>query len=249
MPTFGCLDLDRVSARLAVMPDLDTDAWALPRAEILQLTWETTLATDALLPRAMHPAIPRYATLWVMRCPESPVGPFALGQVRLMGRASAHPRGYVLSAVASTPEAVAALRERWGLPATLGAVSLRRYHDRVVATATSGGRPVLEVALVDPEPISGGDVQYMASVTLARAPLDGIVAPRLVQVDPDYTFHKAERGRPVAVRFDGADWAAPGLVLTHPIAGSLTTCDTELPRIRYVMDPEMPVYRGTRRIR
>jgi acetoacetate decarboxylase len=249
MPTFGALEVDSVAARLPRMPDLDTEAWALPQAEILQLTWETTLATDALLPRSMHPAIPRYATVWVMRCPESPVGPFSLAQVRLMGRASAHPRGYVIGAVASTEEAAGALRARWGFPVEPGAVTLRRYHDRVVATATREGRRVLEVALVDPEAISGGDVQYIASVNLAKVPLDGVTAPRLVQVDPEFTFHKAERGRPAAVRFDGADWSAPGLDLVHPIAGSITTCDTELPRIRYVMDVEVPVYRGTRRIR
>ena len=53
----------------------------------------------------MHPAIPRYVTFLVTRYPESPVGPFVLAQVRLMGRAGAHPRGFVLGAVASTPEA------------------------------------------------------------------------------------------------------------------------------------------------
>jgi hypothetical protein len=29
----------------------------------------------------------------------------------------------------------------------------------------------------------------------------------------------------------------------------VTSCDTDLPRIRFVMDPEVPVVRGTRRIR
>ena len=72
--------------------------------------------TQALLPQAMHPAIPPYVTLVVTRYPESPVGPFVLVQLRLMARAGAHPRGYVLGAVASTPEAATALREGWGFP-------------------------------------------------------------------------------------------------------------------------------------
>jgi hypothetical protein len=29
----------------------------------------------------------------------------------------------------------------------------------------------------------------------------------------------------------------------------VTSCDTDLPRIRFVMNPEVPVVRGTRRIR
>src|SRR5215510_1373698 len=122
MPTFGTLELTGVVDRLPTMPDLDTGAWSLPGAEILQLAFEVPRSTGALLPRAMHPAIPPYATIWVTRYPNSPVGPFTLAQLRLMARAGAHPRGLVLGAVASTEKAAAALRERWGMPAVPGKV-------------------------------------------------------------------------------------------------------------------------------
>jgi hypothetical protein len=111
------------------------------------------------------------------------------------------------------------------------------------------GVPILDAALVDPQPISGGDVQYIHSVTLAEAPVDGKRAPWLVQVDPRYTFHKAERGRPEVSRLAGDAWGAPGLTLENPIASTVCTCDTDLPRIRFVMDPEVPVVRGTKKIR
>ena len=249
MPTFGLLDGRDVEARLPVMPHLDTEAWALPGAEILQLAWEVPLATDSLLPKAMHPAIPRYATIWVTRYPESPVGPFLLAQLRLMGRAGAHPRGYVLGAVASTPEAVTALRDRWGLPVALGAVRVRRHHDRVMATVTRDGVTALDVALVNPEVISGGDVQYIHGITFARVTEAGGPVPRLVQVDSHYTFHKAERGRPEVSRFEAPAWNAGPLALLFPISATFATCDTDLPQIRFVMDPETPVVRGTTRIR
>jgi hypothetical protein len=249
VPIFGDLDVATVAARLPALRDLDTDAWALPGAEILQMAWEVPRATQALLPRAMHPAIPPYATLLVTRYPESPVGPFLLAQLRLMGRAGAHPRGFVLGAVASTPEAASALRERWGLPVEAGSVRVVRRHDRVIATVARGDRPILDVALVDPEPIGGGDVQYIHSVTLAQIPHGGSQAPHLVQVDPHYTFHRAERGRPHVALFDADAWRAAGVRLVHPIASTITTCDTDLPRIRFVMDPEIPVARGTRRVR
>ena len=58
MPTFGTLELTRVVDRLPTMRDLDTEAWPLPGAEILQLAFEVPRATESLLPRAMHPAIP-----------------------------------------------------------------------------------------------------------------------------------------------------------------------------------------------
>ena len=248
MPLFGTLDARTVTA-VPRMPDLDTDAWTLPDAEIMQLAFEVGGDPLALLPAAMHPAIPFYVSLWVTRYPDTPVGSFTLAQVRLVGRAGAHPRGLVLGAVASTPVAVTALRDRWGFPATLGTVSLMRYHDRVTSTVTRDGAAILECSLLGPEMIAPGDVQYIASVTLADVAENGGVRRSIVQVDPHYTLKRAERGRPEMKRFDGAAWGAPGISLVHPVSGSVAVCDTDLPQIRFVMDPEIPVIRGTRRIR
>ena len=86
-------------------------------------------------------------------------------------------------------------------------------------------------------------------MTLARTPLDGTHAPWLIQVDPRYVFHKAERGRPEVTRLDAAAWGAEPLRLLSPISATMCSCDTDLPRIRFAMDPEVPVVRGTRRIR
>jgi hypothetical protein len=249
MPVFGELAVETIAARLPRVASLDAAAWTLPGAEILQLAFEVADGTRGLLPRAMHPAIPPYATWLVTRYPESPVGPFALAQLRLMGRAGAHPRGFVLAAVASTPEAARALADGWGLPAAPGTVTLRRYHDRVTAVVTRDGEPILDAALVDPEPISPGDVQYIHSVTLASVAEAGREAPALIQVDAHYTLHRAERGRPSIARFAAQAWNADGLAPRHPIAASFTTVDTDLPQIRFLMDPEIPVIRGTRRIR
>jgi len=249
MPTFGTLELSSVAGHLATLRDLDTEAWTLPGAEILQLAFEVPRATASLLPRAMHPAIPPYATIWVTRYPDSPVGPFTLAQLRLMGRAGAHPRGLVLGAVASGAEAATALRERWGLPAVPGQVTFTRRHDRITATVTRDGVTVLDCGLIDPEPIAGSDVQYIHSVTLAQAPLDGKTGPRLVQVDSRHTLKKADRGRPHVGVLEAAAWNAGPLRVLNPIAATATSSDTDLPRIRFVMDVEVPVVRGTRRIR
>ena len=245
MPVFGELELETIAGGLPAMKDLDTEAWELPKAEILQLACEVADGTRVLLPRALHPAIPEYVTFVVTRYPESPVGPFSLAQVRLMARAGVHPRGYVLGAVASSPGAVAALRERWGYPAVAGDITLRRYHDRVAAMVRREGQAILELALVDPEIVSGGDLQYIHAITLAR--VDG--AAQLIQVDPHYTLHQASRGRADVTRFEPAAWNAALVELTTPISASASTCDTDLPRIRFVMDPETPVVRGTRKVR
>jgi hypothetical protein len=249
MPAFGTLELPAVTARLPVMPNLDTGAWTLPGAELMQLAFEVPRATAELLPRAMHPAIPPYATINVTRYPHSPAGPFVLAQLRLMARAGAHPRGFVLGAVASTADAAKALRERWGYPAVPGTIAFTRRHDRIMARVTRDGVLILDAALVDPEAISGSDVQLIHTVTLAQAPLDGETAPRLIQVDPRYTFAKAERGRVEVARLEAAGWNARGVIPLNPISASVSTCDTDLPAIRFVMDPEVPVVSGTRRIR
>ncbi len=67
---------------------------------------------------------------------------------------------------------------------------------------------MLDCALVDPQPVAGTDVQYINWVTAANAPLDGQTQPMLIQVDPKYTFYKAERGKPQVSAFDAAAWNA-----------------------------------------
>src|SRR5262247_4847441 len=121
MPLFGELELATIAGDLPKRRDLDTEAWELPKAEILQLACEIADGSRALLQRALHPAIPEYVTFVVTRYPESPVGPFSVAQLRLMARAGVHPRGYVLGVVASSEAAVAALR---------GAGAIRRRSER-----------------------------------------------------------------------------------------------------------------------
>ena len=151
--------------------------------------------------------------------------------------------------VASTEAAAKELRGRWGLPVEAGEVKFLRRHDRVMGTVAKAGKTILDCALVDPQPVSGTDVQYINWVTAANAPLDGQTQPMLIQVDPKYTFYKAERGKPQVNVFDAAAWNAGAITLADPIVGTCCTVDTDLPRIRFVMDPLKPVFQGTRRIR
>ena len=250
MPLYGTLDITQATARLPTLPHLDTEAWTLPRAEMLQLLVEVPRSsTDGLLPKAMHPALPSYVIFAVTRYPESPVGPFTLAVLRLGSRAGAHPRGFLLGAVASSDAAARELRGRWGLPVEAGDVKFLRRHDRVMATVQKGGKTILDCALVNPQPVAGSDVQYINWVTAANAPLDGTTQPMLIQVDPKYTFYKAERGKAEVSLFDAEAWNAAGIRLAEPIVGTCCTVDTDLPRIRFVMDPLKPVFQGTRRIR
>ena len=101
------------------------------------------------------------------------------------------------------------------------------------------------MSLLDPEPISGGDIQYVSNMNLAR---DADGKGVLVQVDPDYRFHKAERGKPDVAVFNRAAWRAEGVDPVWPVAASWALADTGFPKIRFVLDPDQPAVVGTRRI-
>jgi hypothetical protein len=225
----------------------DAEAWRIEGVEILQVTFEVDdRDRESLVPAALHPTIPPAAMFTVSRYPDSPVGPFLLAQVRVSCRAAALPRGFLLRAYASTSAAADALSRGWGYSCAVGHVRLSRYHDRIVGTvATSDGQEILRAALVDPEPINGAGVQYVATMNLAIGP-DG---PALVQVDADCTFHKAERGRPQVDVFEREAWQAEGVVPVYPMNASYTTVDAGFPAIRFVLDPAKPAVAGTRKLR
>ena len=93
MPLYGTPDITQAPARLPTLAHLDTEAWTLPKAEVMQLLIEVPRSsTDGLLPKAMHPALPSYVILAITRYSDSPVGPFNLAMLRLGSRAGAHPR-------------------------------------------------------------------------------------------------------------------------------------------------------------
>ena len=97
MPLYGTLDITQNAKALPTLANLDTEAWMLPKAEMLQLLIEVPRSTtEGLLPKAMHPALPSYVILAVTKYAESPVGPFNLAMLRLGSRAGAHPRGFLL---------------------------------------------------------------------------------------------------------------------------------------------------------
>jgi hypothetical protein len=241
MPLTGTRDLTSTAANVPLMASLATEPWQLNDAQLLHVLYEANdAAITSLIPPALHPTIPPTLYITVVRVPDSSVGAFTLAEVRAGCRAGARPRAFLARAYCDSDRAIAELRARWGYPVQMGDVSLRRYYDRVVASVATDGRPVLACGLVNPEPISGGDIQYIASMNLARVVRDGQEVLRLIQVDPEYTFHKADRGRPLLTAFDGDAWGLPGAVPVYPVSTSFAVCDIVMPEIRYIADPAKP---------
>jgi hypothetical protein len=250
MPLSGTRNVQTVAARAPLLRGFDTDVWELPGAEILHLAFEVEEEPAvSLLPPALHPSIPPYVTLWVARYPQSPVGPFALAQVRLVGRAGVRPRGYLLSAYTDSEQAATELRARWGFTIALGAIALDVRHDRIIGRVQRTGETILEMELQNPEQISGSDVTYSDGLNLARAIIEGQERPILIQVDPEYVFLNAQRGRPRLLAFQGEAWGTDNkLRCTTPIAAVFTRCDTDFPKLRFALDPTVQQARGRIRL-
>ncbi len=247
-PRFGTLDLNAWARMASTINGFKTEEWKLKGAEILELHLEIDDdPADALIPRTMHPAIPAYTIINVMHAPDSPVGPFSIGEVRIAGRTGVRPRGFVLRSFCDSEAARKELAARWGFPVAPADVSVSVRHDRVVGKVAVNGKTVLHAELIDRDAISGNDIQYIASMHLARNRDDQKLV--LVQVDPEYTFSKAERGRPSVVTLDNDAFGADGhLRLMNPIMASFAVADVTLPKIRYICNPELPALQGTTKV-
>lgn len=248
MPRFGTLD---VAAALADAPQVGelTDAphWELPEATLMQINWEVADEPSlALTPPACHPSIPPYLSFFAGRYPDSPVGPFTLVQLRLVVRAGIRPRGYCLGAVCDSAEATDALRSNWGYPVVQGEASLSVRHDRVQARAAIGGQDVVIATLTQPETIGGADLMPFDNLHLVRLP-DGSGA--IVQIDPEYAIHSADRGTPSLVLPDPqALGMRGGISLDLAMVGFTFKADTDLAPVRFALDPSLPAFQGTRRL-
>lgn len=250
MPVFGKQDVQAAAERAPLMSGLDTDPWELKGAEILQLTFEVVEdPAEWLVAPALHPSIPPYATLSVARFPNSPVGAFALAQVRLVVRAGIRPRGYLLGAYTDSEKAAAELRARWGFTVDQAMISLQARHDRVIGTVARDGHTILDMEAENPEHISGADVTYLDSLHLVRVNEDGQEKPLIVQIDPEYVFHVAQRGIPHLKALNAAAWGGEKrLECTNPMTATFTRCDTDLPRMRFALDPSVPALQGSRKL-
>lgn len=248
MPRYGTLDVAALPAEPPVLSPSAAPSWELPNAEFLQINWEVDdPAATQLTPPSLHPSIPPFASYVAAHVPDSPVGPFSLVQVRLVVRAGIRPRGLCLGAVCDSPAATTALREHWGYPVELGDIEVARRHDQLRFAAALGGRTVIELAVHTADVIQGSDLMTFDNLHLVRVP--GADGPKLVQVDPEYTIHRADRGRPTVSLPDPQALGMCGLLRpTSPIIGFTFQADTDLVPPRFVIDAVEPAITSTSRI-
>ena len=241
----GTADPEALAQAAATLESFGTEPEKLLGVETLQIAWEIEReGTDALLPPALHPTRPPLATWLVQRAPESPWGPFAMAQCRIECRSGLRPRGFLRGGVIDNAEARAALAARWGYALGTGEVRLTRGYDRIGVDVVQAGRSIFAGALQDPMPLRNTDAYYVANIHLTHTP-NGL---RLVQVDPDYDVERAERGRPLLLRFEPEAWACEGVRPSDPISASFTLATVTLPSLRYVCRPDVIAFVGTERV-
>lgn len=246
MPLTGTLDVASALAAAPTVDSLTPAPWHLPGAQVLQVSYE--VGEDealAITPPALHPSIPPYATFSVFQFTQSPVGPFHLAMVRLIVRAGIRPRGLLVASFTDNPDAARQLRSGWGYRVDSAEVVLLRRHDQVRGTVRVDGDTALEVALVDPEPIAGSDIELFDNLHLTNVAGQD---PVIVQVDPTYAYRWAERGRADLAVFDPGALGVTGIQPVYPLVGVACEADIELGAPRFVMDPERLAVEGTRRL-
>ena len=248
MPLAGSMDVGPLLADAPTVR-LDEPSLHLDGVEILQVIYEIGASdVGALLPPALNPTVPPVVNVLVYRAAESPFGPFSLVQVRVIARAAVRPRAFLVSARCDNPSAAESLAGSWGYRTAPASIAMHRFHDRIECEVVAERRPILAVALVDPEPITGHDIQYAPGMHLAHVSGDGGSRPRLVQVETEYEFHRADRGRPELAAFDPAAWSDARLVPVEPVSASFTTCAVTVTPVRYLCNPDLPAAEGTEHV-
>ena len=256
MPLAGSLDIrPLIDGSPEVVLD-DDAALQVSDVDILQVLYEVRVADrESLVPPALNPTIPPVISFLIYRAKESAFGPFALAQLRLTARSGVRPRAYLISARCDNPALSALLARSWGFRVTPGDITLRRFHDRVDCTVSEPAaddgrrsRTILDVSLVDPVPVTGHDVQYPPGMHLARLERNGVWVPRIVQVDSEYEFRRADRGRPSLESFDPLAWGDDRLVPDIAVSASFAACDMTIANVRYICNPDIPASEGTEKV-
>lgn len=248
MPLAGSLDI-RPLLDEAPTVTLSDREFHVDDIDILQALYEIRVRDrEAIVPPALNPTIPPVVSFLAYRAKDSTFGPFSLVQVRLTARAGVRPRAFLVSARCDNPAVADELSGTWGFRIRPGRIHLGRFHDRVECRVLDDRQPILELALIDPVPVTGHDIQYPPGMHLARVEDTLGRRPRLIQVDTEYEFRRADRGRPELGAFDAAAWGDGRLVAAEPVSASFSACDMTITAVRYVCNPDIPASEGTEHV-
>ena len=235
MPEYGRLGQDTLAhTSPALAPLYPAPPWPLKNASVLKMIYETDAAPILQwLPPRLSRSAPPYAIVTIARYPESPAGPFALAAQYIGCRAGMFVRAFTIQAVTDNTTALAALREVWGYPCTLGTVEMTA--DGLSATVKGErGATLAEVSITEAKPIDPEAMRFDPVLNVRAVPSleEGRTHDllQLLQIDPEHEIGESLRGSG-SVMLDGWDV----LPVRNIISSVSCTVNTELPLARFVM--------------
>ena len=165
-----------------------------------------------------------------------------------MVRAGIRPAACASARVCDSAAAVERAARPLGLPG-----AARRGDVRPAATTRCAsrraldGRTVVDFAVHTADVINGSDLMTFDNLHLVRLGDDD--GAKLVQIDPEYTIHQADRGRPTVSLPDPQALGMRGaLRLASPIIGFTFRADTDLVPVRFTIDGVEPAITSTKRV-
>jgi hypothetical protein len=205
--------------------------WVLPRAEVVQVTFEVDLAAALeLLPEQLTRPVPPYARIIVSRYAASPIGPYSEALLLLAARFAMLPRDYVVAAVVSTDAARDAYRDIWNLPVSTGSIDFQRTpvasgSENIRASVVSG-RPLATIELPDAYAVEPGMIRYdpLVSVRILQGEAE------VIQFSGAPAVHEARLAKGATVNSHADDWSDPWFRLRslNMISASVAVADLEL---------------------
>jgi len=234
MPEYGRLGQDTLAhTSPALAPLYPPPPWPLKNARVLKIAYETDAApVIRWLPPRLSRSAPPYAIITVARYPDSPVGPFSLAAQYIGCRAGMFVRAFTIQAVTDNTTAIAALREVWGYPCTLGSVEMSA--DGLSANVKSDDESLVDVSIAEAKPIDPEAMRFDPVLNVRAVPSleEGRTHDllQLLQIDPEHEIGESLRGVG-SLALDG--WNV--LPVRNVISSVFCVVNTELPLARFVM--------------
>lgn len=241
----GTTDDDTALRYAPSMRSTATEPLPLGPTTVITSVHEQVGARETLFPPALHPTVPVIIRSQFWDAPEAPGGPVRLAMVSLSCRSGLRPRSLLAGAVVEAPDAtVESLSGGWGFPATTAEIDIRAGYDASSGTVRLDGEEVLSIDLVDPSPLSVGDIQFFSALHPARLPRGG----RLAQVDIVAEVSRAERTQPRLRTFRTDGWisadVAPGMAVT----ATVVRADLTLQPVRFLNRLDVGAFEGTEKV-
>ena len=236
----GSADIDRLAEGATTIERWLGDEVAFEGVECFQMIAEMrSTAREAVLPAGLHPTVPPALSIQVWNVADGSFGPFSWAHTRVGCRSGVRARGFTTAALVSTEAAAVGLAGRFGFPARIGDVELRRHYDGIDVAAEG-----LRLTGLDPTPLASSDVQYTGTMNLANTP-NGL---RLVQVEARHSGDRVERIRGRILEFDPGRWGNELLDPYHVVSTSIAVESVAMPAVRFVCRPEELAFTGTEKV-